>query len=280
MYYDLMEKLPTRLKARYPNFHITRQPTVAEWLPAAAAFAQRSDIRGVGLHRLDNFNPWDKRPPKDWKPTPWFPVPWSRAQMAAFDSLPSFGFIHRPVFVAFTDEQGHPVKRRDQRQKILDAGWQRALLTLPEAQRADGPARVIAATGKGAEQLLLLHGMLDHYAAQGGPEIDTGKNEQFIHTDRRMGNTGAATFFMQMAIGVMGSYRAGGASAAINLRDPNEASIMFITPPSEKVRQQQDQHNDIFRSRIVPAIDPGNYAAPDAQAILEATQSKQQRRTP
>ncbi|WP_146009905.1 type VI lipase adapter Tla3 domain-containing protein [Janthinobacterium sp. ROICE36] len=272
MYYQLMESLAKpdkELGADFPP--IPRQPTVAEWLTAAAAFAQRPDIRGVGLHTFDKLNPWENRPPRDWKPTPWFPIPWNREQMETFDRLPSFGFVHRPVFVKFADEEGKPVTRRDARQKIFNAGWQQALQTLPEAERGKGPARIVAGTGNQPEQLLMLEGLLHDYASQGGPEIDSGKSAQFINTDLRLGNTGAATWFMQMAIGVMGSYRDGGASAAINLRDSNEASIIFITPPSDAKRQQQDASGDIFRSRVTPAVDPANYAAPSVEAILESS---------
>ncbi|MDN2716988.1 DUF2875 family protein [Janthinobacterium sp. SUN120] len=271
MYYQLMESLAKpdkELGADFPS--IPRQPTVAEWLAAAAAFAQRPDIRGVGLHTFDKLNPWENRPPRNWKPTPWFPIPWNREQMETFDRLPSFGFVHRPVFVKFADEEGKPVTRRDARQKILNAGWQQALQTLPEAERGKGPARVVAGTGKQPEQLLILESMLHDYAAQGGPEIDSGKSAQFINTDHRLGNTGAATWFVQMAIGVLGSYRDGGASAAINLRDNNEASIIFITPPPDATRKKQDAGGDIFRSRITPAVDPANYAAPSVEAILES----------
>ena len=148
MYYQLMESLAKpdkELGADFPP--IPRQPTVAEWLAAAAAFAQRPDIRGVGLHTFDKLNPWENRPPRDWKPTPWFPIPWNREQMETFDRLPSFGFVHRPVFVKFADEEGKPVTRRDQRQKLFNAGWQQALQTLPEAERGKGPARIVTGTG-------------------------------------------------------------------------------------------------------------------------------------
>nr|WP_314627374.1 DUF2875 family protein [uncultured Janthinobacterium sp.] len=270
MYYKLMQSLPSRAKQQRPDAFSERQPTVSEWLAAAADFAKRPDVRGVGLHAVDKLNPWPHHPPQDWQPTPWFPIPWNREQMETFDRLPSFGFVHRPVFVKFTDAEGQPVTRRDARQQIFNAGWQQALQTLPEAQRSDGPARIVAGTGKQAEQQLLLEGMLHDYAAQGGPEIDSSKTAQFINTDHRLGNTGAATFFMQMAIGVMGSYRDGGASAAINLRDSKEASIIFITPPSDATRKKQDANGDIFRSRVTPAVDPANYAAPSVEAILES----------
>ena len=187
--------------------------------------------------------------------------------MRAFDAMPSLGFIHRPVFVKFEDEQGKPVARRDARQKILAEGWQRALLTLPEAERQQGPARIIGAFGGQVEQQLALEGVLHRYAESGGPEIDTSKTAQFINTDRRLGNTGASTFFVQMALGVMGSYMAGGTSAAINLRDTSGASIVFISPPTEERRKAQ-AGGEVFKHIVTPDIDPANYAPPTVGELL------------
>jgi hypothetical protein len=158
-------------------------------------------------------------------------------------------------------QHGKPLTRRDARQQALQAGWQAALQTLPEAQRATAPARIIAATGGDAEQLIALHSTLNAYTAAGGPEIDSGQSSQFIDTDRRLGNTGAATLFVQMAIGVMGSYRDGGVSAAINLRNQDEASIVLISPPSDEKRKTQlhPRGGDVFAHHGTPAIDPANY---------------------
>ncbi|MFC5510806.1 DUF2875 family protein [Massilia jejuensis] len=270
MYYGLKESVPTPEKLANPEkFHGGRNPTVAEWLTAAAAFAKRpvfdKDKADISLAA---FRRWLNDPPKDWKPTPWFPVPWNRNQMEAFDNLPSLGFIHRPVFVKFEDEHGQPVKRREARQKILEAGWQQALQTLPAAERAKGPARIIGAFGEQVEQQLAFEGTLHSYAAQGGPEIDTSKTAQFINTDHRFGNTGASTFFVQMAVGVMGSYYEGGSSAAVNLRDPSGASIVFISPPSQQRREAQ-KGRDLFKHQVQPAIDPENYKPPTVGAVLQ-----------
>jgi hypothetical protein len=274
MYFKLQRTVPTPEKLANPEkIHGGRLPTVAEWLTAAAAFAKRpvfdkqeSDIS------LAAFRRWLNDPPKDWKPTPWFPVPWNRNQMKAFDDLPSLGFIHRPVFVKFEDGHGQPVKRRDARQKILEAGWQQALQTLPEAERAKGPARIVGTFGNQVEQQLALEGTLHSYAAQGGPEIDTSKTAQFINTDHRFGNTGASTFFVQMALGVMGSYFEGGTSAAVNLRDPAGASIVFISPPSEERRKAQ-KGRDLFNHQVKPAIDPENYKPPTVGAVLNGSEA-------
>lgn len=268
MYYHLKDTVPTNKKRDRLGVHYGRQPTVEEWLPAAAAFAKTLEAHPEGHRKyFINFKPYKNSPPKTWKPTPWFPIPWNSEQMKAFDDLPSLGFLHRPTFVKFTDAEGHPIKRRDQRLEVLTAGWQQALQTLSDAERDTGPARVIAATNNNTDQLTALTTMLYHYGTAGGPEIDIGKTEQFINTDRRLGNTGAATFFVQMALGVMGSYHQGGVSAAINLRDPNEASIIFISPPSDESRKSQPYP---FNNYVQPTIDPKNYEAPSVEAIMGA----------
>jgi hypothetical protein len=270
MYIALEDSVPTLAKLANPKkIQGGRQPSVAEWLPAAAAFAKKPIfIDKEDPKSFPAFQRWLNGPPKDWKPTPWFPIPWNRDQMATFDRLPSLGFIHRPVFVKFEDEHGQPVKRRDQRQKILEAGWQQALQTLPESVRKKGPERIVGAFNNHVEQQLALEGMLMSYAAQGGPEIDTSNKAQFINTDRRIGNSGAATFYVQMAIGVMGSYINGGVSAAINMRDPLGASIVFISPPTEEKRKAQE-HRDVFKHAVKPAIDPQNYMNPPVEALID-----------
>lgn len=270
MYFKLQGDVPKPEKpADAEKFNDDRQPSISEWLEAAAAFATRPIFdKKDGSPLLDAFKRWANHPPKDWKPTPWFPLPWNREQMKAFDNLPSLGFIHRPVFVKFEDEQGKPVSRRDARQKLLETGWHKALQTLSDAERAKGPSRIIAAFDNIVDHLVAMEGVLHQYAAQGGPEINTGKTAQFINTDRRLGNTGAASFFMQMAIGVMGSYIEGGPSAAVNLRDSTGASIVFISPPSEERRKAQERWN-VFKHQVAPAIDPENYKAPKVGEVLQ-----------
>lgn len=275
MYYQLSDDVPNPQKLAHPDeVNIGRHPSVAEWLQAAAGFAKNPVFdKKDGSPLLDAFKRWANHPPKDWKPTPWFPVPWNREQMKTFDNLPSLGFIHRPVFVKFEDEHGKPVTRRDARQKLLEAGWQQALQTLPDAERTKGPARIVAAFDNDVDHLVAMENMLHQYAAQGGPEIDSGKTAQFINTDRRLGNTGAATFFVQMALGVMGSYNEGGTSAAVNLRDPAGASIVFISPPTEERRKAQEGR-DVFKHQVKPSIDPENYRAPKVSEVLRAGEEK------
>lgn len=241
---------------------VGRVPTIEEWLPVAAQFARRTDIRGTGsFSLLDKLPGRNYHPPKDWQPTPWFPLPFNKEQLAQLDGLPTLGFVHRPTYVKMVDEHGKPLTRRDQRERALQAGWQEALRTLSEAEQPAAPARLIAATGGKTEQIVALHKTLLKHAEDGGTELDSGNLAQWIDSDHRLGNTGAATLLVQMAIGVMGSYRNGGVSAAVNLRNPDEASIVLISPPSEEKRAQQNKphRRDVFAHHSTPAIDPANY---------------------
>lgn len=140
-YDQLKRTVPHPEKDIDPNALTERQPLIAEWLPAAASFAKRPELRSTSL--LDAITPHSYHIPKDWKPTPWFPIPWNKEQLADFDKLPTLGFIHRPTYVKFTDEHGKPLTRDDQRAKALQTGWEEALKTLPESERAKVSAAVV-----------------------------------------------------------------------------------------------------------------------------------------
>jgi hypothetical protein len=245
-YYDLRSQLAK------PEGHHMRDLSVDEWLAETARLAGRDDIRsGWG-----NF--WTR---KGWVPSPWFPVPWSKEQLDVFDRLPTLGYIHRPVFVEWKDREGHVITGEEQRSIILKEGLDRAISESTKAPVPQYPKRLVIATGDHTERALVLHSALSAQKAEGGPVYEITDKTGFIDTDKRLGNTGSATFFMQAAIGIMGSYREGGVSAAISMRDPNGASIMLISPPTDELRAKQTHPagGDVFRHKVEPAYDPEAY---------------------
>jgi hypothetical protein len=62
----------------------------------------------------------------------------------------------------------------------------------------------------------------------------------------------------------MGSVIEGGTSAAVNMRDPNGASIVFISPPKNRHAANP------FRHQVAPAIDPENYKPPTVGDVMSA----------
>ncbi|MCK6387619.1 MAG: DUF2875 family protein [Zoogloea sp.] len=242
------------------NGRLDRWPTVPEWLAETARFAKRPDV--LGPESVSLLHPGDDvvHLPKGYKPTPWFPIPWNKYQLEVFDRLPTLGYLHRPTYIPLTDADGKPLTRQSDRTAALIQGWQDALLTLPEAQRKTALKRVISSTGDTPDKLVELTALINAQAEAGGPELHLDKPNEWINTDARLGNTGSASWFMNMALGVMGSYIDGGVSAAINLRNDREASLIFISPPPpEKVKAQGTA---IFKNQVTPAIDPANYAQP------------------
>ncbi len=237
-----------------------RWPTVPEWLAETARFAKRPDV--LGPESVSLLHPGDDvvHVPKGYKPTPWFPIPWNKYQLEVFDRLPTLGYLHRPTYIPLTDADGKPLTRQSDRTAALIQGWQDALLTLPEAQRKTALKRVISSTGDNPDKLVELTALINAQAEAGGPELHLDKPNEWINTDARLGNTGSASWFMNMALGVMGSYIDGGVSAAINLRNDREASLIFISPPPPEKLQRQGRA--VFKNQVTPAIDPANYAQP------------------
>ena len=235
----------------------SRWPTVPEWLAAAKAFAQRPDVVGSKSVSLLDVADDVVHVPKGYVPSPWFPIPWNRDQLETFDRLPTLGYLHRPTYIKLTDADGKPLTRRSERIAALVKGWNQALAAFPEAQRPAALKRVISSTGGSPDKLVELTALLDAQAAGGGPELHLDKPSEWINIDPRLGNTGSATLFMNMAIGVMGSYIDGGGSAAINLRNDREASLVFISPPPPDKLQRQGRA--VFKNQVTPAIDPANY---------------------
>lgn len=243
-----------------------RQPTSQEWHSDLRIFYKNFDLGERGKSSFKFLDVIRRKPvfSNNWRPKEWFPVPWNLEQLASFDRLPTLGFLHRPVFVKMTDAQGRLLTDVQERELALQNGWHSASEMLPIESRSISPSRVIVATGGNASHLVEFHGMLRRIADDRGPKFNPSNLTQFIDVDCRLGNTGAATFFMQTAIGVLGSYREGGVSAAFNLRDPSESSIIFISPPSDELRNRQ-QHvlgGDVLKSAAVPAVDPKNYEEP------------------
>ena len=256
-HYDLSEQLGEAkgklLGRKVPD----RWPTVPEWLAAAKEFSRRPDV--VGTPGLGRLNPFDDvvHTPRGYTPTPWFPIPWNKEQFETFDRLPTLGYVHRPHYIPLTDADGKPLARRSERIAALVKGWNQALAAFPDTQRPAALKRLISSTGGSPDTLVELTALVDAQAGGGGPELHLDKPNEWINLEPRLGNTGSASLFMGMAIGVMGSYIDGGGSAAINLRNDREASLVFISPPPPDKLQRQGR--GVFKNQVTPAIDPANY---------------------
>ncbi|HWQ08687.1 MAG TPA: hypothetical protein VN436_06265, partial [Holophaga sp.] len=168
---------------------------------------------------------WEKTgPTAAFKPNAWVRRPWCKEQLAQFDMMKLLGRVHRPQVVSYVHD-GKLLSPRAQ-EKAFSDGWKSALESLPAGQT---PVRVIFDHGKAPEghRILPLAQALREY----GPELDLhGKHG--VNLTARVGDTGASSPFVALALGIMASGKDGGSSACVNLRRSDGASIIMVTPPT------------------------------------------------
>jgi hypothetical protein len=169
----------------------------------------------------------------DFKPNPWVPIRWTEWQLKQYDDAPLLGYLHRPVDVSFLDEDGKPMKRLARVAKLKEA-WTQAMGTLPEGE---APARVFFDPDSSSDAWITLTQAL-HGNAQ---NLDLDDPEEGFNTAQRVGDTGTASPWVQIGLAVMRGYAKGGTSATVNLRNPDHASIVMVSPPDDAYRQAHSQ---------------------------------------
>ncbi|AOJ04852.1 hypothetical protein WS70_24160 [Burkholderia mayonis] len=165
--------------------------------------------------------------PGEFKPTPYIPVRWTTWQVKQFDNAPLLGYLHRPVDVKLTDSHGKPFKTAQQAE-ALKVGWQQAIGTLPAGET---PKRIFYDTTGDRTWVAPINQAL----AQSGPSspsLDDVKEGYDI--GHRIGNTGISSPLVQIGLGLIAGYNEGGASATINRRPNGTATIVMVSPPTQK----------------------------------------------
>ena len=139
-----------------------------------------------------------------FKPSKYLPEPWTAEQLQQFDKLPTIAVLHRPIRVSYRkDKDGKPtfdpklqagLMHDQEQQTAFKTGFDAALKEIPDGK----PARVFydaggPATGRNVVPLsLAAHASL--------PGFDLFNPEQGYDISARIGNTGAASPFVQWAL--------------------------------------------------------------------------------
>ena len=169
-----------------------------------------------------------------FKPSRFLPKPWTAEQLSQFDRLPTIAVVHRPVRVTYRkDKQGKPtfdpaqkasLMHEQEQQAAFKVGLDAALREIPGGK----PARMFydtagPATGRHVVPLTVA-------AYHSLPGFDLFKPEQGYDIYARLGNTGAASPFVQWALAAIAGYQKKDASMTVNLRQSDEATITVVTP--------------------------------------------------
>ncbi|WLI91746.1 DUF2875 family protein [Massilia sp. R2A-15] len=177
-----------------------------------------------------------------FKPSQYLPTPWTAEQLSQFDRLPTIAVVHRPVRVTYRkDKHGKPtfdpaqkasLMHEQEQQAAFKVGLDAALRDVPGGK----PARVFYDTAGPASGRHVVPFTVAAYHSL--PGFDLFKPEQGYDISARIGNTGAASPFVQWALAAMAGYQKNDTSMTLNLRQNDEATITVVTPsPPSGVRK-------------------------------------------
>jgi hypothetical protein len=172
-----------------------------------------------------------------FKPSKFLPFPWSDMQIREFDQLPTIAVLHRPIRVTYrNDKDGKPTFDPKQKARLMSprqkkeafqAGFDTALHEIP----GNRPARVFYDTGGGASNKHVVP--LSLAVENIHPEFDLFDPHEGYEINLRIGNTGAASPFVQWALASMATFQKKDASITVNLRQQEEATITVVTPSAD-----------------------------------------------
>ncbi|WP_341666573.1 type VI lipase adapter Tla3 domain-containing protein [Alcaligenes sp. SDU_A2] len=195
-------------------------------MPQAASFMSSEWWHGI-LPRL--WATLSNDGPGEFTPSPYIPVRWTTWQVRQFDRAPLLGYLHRPVTVSLSKDDGQPLPQADQAAAIK-AGWEQAVAALPSRQE---PARVFYDTTGDARSVIPLNQAL----AQIGPQApDLNHVKEGYDIGRRIGNTGISSPLVQIGLGLVASYQQGGVSATVHRRPDGTATLIMVSPPEDEIK--------------------------------------------
>ncbi|WEF31034.1 type VI lipase adapter Tla3 domain-containing protein [Pseudoduganella chitinolytica] len=175
------------------------------------------------------FAGWKKQPDKPFVPTPYIAQPWTQFQIDQFDHLENLGTVHRPQVVSYLDDAGKPVKAAER-----TARMEKAIRAALAPLGGKLPARIFYDYGSvrddrnsGARFVPLvqsLHAIDD--------DFDLLDPKRGYDLARILGDTGAGSPFVAVALASMAGRESGGAILVANLRRDDGATLLLVTPPS------------------------------------------------
>ncbi|NHZ41760.1 type VI lipase adapter Tla3 domain-containing protein [Massilia aquatica] len=169
------------------------------------------------------FTGWKQTPPTPFVPTPYMATPWTPFQIDQFDHLEHLGTVYRPQIVSWLDAAGQPLPASEKAAR-MESALRDALAPLG----GKPPARIFFDDNAGAARFAPLAQGLRAIA----PGFDLRDPERGYDLARILGNTGAASAFIGVALASMAGRQSGGATLVVNLRRMDGASVLLVVPPT------------------------------------------------
>ncbi|WP_339069814.1 DUF2875 family protein [Pseudomonas idahonensis] len=198
---------------------VVGRPERVEWLRYYAPFTK------VNKNKIDpEFTGWGwRKPAVEFQPSEFIPQPWTERAFEQWDALPVLARIHRPVTVSLQRPDNGERLKREALTAQLATGWKKATDAVTPA-----PARVFYDGGLNSTPLAELLPALT--AARSS--LDLLDSREGYDLTQRLGDTGAASPFVGIALATMASYQNADTSVVMPLRRKDQATLITITSPT------------------------------------------------
>ncbi|MFD4839799.1 DUF2875 family protein [Achromobacter sp. NPDC058515] len=211
------------------------------------------------------FTGWARNPKVPFTPSPFIPQPWTARAFEQWDALPVLARLHRPVTVSLQDSAGKRLKN-DALTAAQSAAWRRATQGL-----STQPARVFYDNGK-PDNTVLAEWTPSLQAA--GSSVDLLASNQSYNLTQRLGDTGAASPFVGIALATMASYLNADASVVAPLRRSDQATLITVSSPTPGNKPRFNP----FGVKLMPQTSSSD--RPDPRFLASLEQPKQSAVTP
>ncbi|WP_416757317.1 type VI lipase adapter Tla3 domain-containing protein [Pseudomonas sp. BNK-6] len=198
---------------------VVGRPERVEWLRYYAPFTK------VNQNKIDpEFTGWGwRKPAVEFQPSEFIPQPWTERAFEQWDALPVLARIHRPVTVSLQRPDNGERLKREALTAQLATGWSKATDAVTPS-----PARVFYDGGLNSTPLAELLPALT--AARSS--LDLLDSREGYDLTQRLGDTGAASPFVGIALATMASYQNADTSVVMPLRRKDQATLITITSPT------------------------------------------------
>ncbi|MEN5095203.1 DUF2875 family protein [Pseudomonas protegens] len=198
---------------------VVGRPERVEWLRYYAPFTK------VNKNKIDpEFTGWGwRKPAVEFQPSEFIPQPWTERAFEQWDALPVLARIHRPVTVSLQRPDNGERLKREALTTQLAAGWKKATDAVTPT-----PARVFYDGGLNSTPLAELLPALTAARCS----LDLLDSREGYDLTQRLGDTGAASPFVGIALATMASYQNADTSVVMPLRRKDQATFITITSPT------------------------------------------------
>lgn len=193
---------------------VVSRPERVNWL---RGFAPDTKVNGVPLY--PGFSGWKRQPKEAFVASPFIPQPWTKRGFEQWDALKILGQLHRPVVVSLNSAAGTPLTG-DALTTVLAGGYAKATIGI-----APPPSRIFFDNG---QQSVALAEFMPALKAANSP-LDLLQSTQSYDLTQRLGDTGAASPFVGIALATMATYLNADTSVVIPLRRADQATLITIT---------------------------------------------------